>query len=269
MKQLVLKDKSLGEDLVVHVGSFMQEHRALNHYGYITVNLMKEYQDLPSHYCIPIKDFNVPDNIQEFEEGLVNILRHSVNGDKVFFGCFGGVGRTGIVLACLSKVTGISTNLVYHTRTMLPHALETAEQIEFVKAFDATNVRRKLEELIIHKYISKAKENSELNKLLVKKIKSYGDKSDLSGIVHHIIKTHNTGLLTGLINLDIIKKTPIYDSNKSVADIAHEEKSKPSIKAAKLLKIPRTIKTGFELKSFFLLISKINEKRKKVEIKNV
>lgn len=265
MRQLILKDKGLGEDLVVHVGSFMNEHTVLNRLGYTTFNLMQEFEHLPSTYCIPIRDYHIPEDMQEFEEGLFNILRHSVQGDKVFFGCFGGVGRTGIVLACLNKICGVDTNLIYHTRAMLPHALETEAQIEFVKNYNAGNIKLRLEELVINKSI----EQSQANKQIIKKIKLYGQKKDISGIIRTIVRVHNTALLTQLVEQGIVQKGAVYDNGKTVADIAFEEKSKPSIRTAKSLQIPRSGIKGFELRNFFLLMSKINEKRKKVDIRNV
>lgn len=266
MKQLILKNKLLGEELTVYVGSFMRSHEVLNANGFFTVNLMQEYQHLQSNLNIPIMDFNVPRDIAQFNDGLLTIVEHCLKDERVFFGCFGGVGRTGIVLACLNKIFGVDTNLVYHTRQQLPHALETDEQIEFIKSFKVNDLRKKVEQLSLSEWIKKSVIDTTLNPLVVKKIKSYSEKNDITGFLIQIVKTDNYPLASLLVQNGIVKKQFLYDG-KSFLDLAYEHKNKAMVKALKSLGVPSSNIEGPHLKNFFFLLSRLNEKNKKVDIK--
>lgn len=266
MKQLILKNKLLGEDLTVYVGSFMRSHEVLNANGFFTVNLMQEYQHLQSNLNIPIVDFNVPQDIAQFNEGLLTIVEHCLQDERVFFGCFGGVGRTGIVLACLNKIFGVDTNLVYHTRQQLPHALETDEQVEFVKNFKVNDLRKKVEQLFLNEWIKKSVIDTTLNALVVKKIKSYSEKHDITATLMQIVKTNNCALASLLVQNGVVKKQFVY-GEKSFLDLAYENKNKAMVKALKALGVPSSKVEEPQFKNFFFLLSKLNEKNKKVDIK--
>jgi hypothetical protein len=50
---------------------------------------------------LPIEDGMVPETIERFRQQLEPLAEELVNGAVLYVHCFGGVGRTGIVCACL------------------------------------------------------------------------------------------------------------------------------------------------------------------------
>jgi hypothetical protein len=83
---------------------------------------------------IPTKDFNTPP-MQELYKGLDKAVALILAGEPVYVGCMGGIGRTGLFLAILAKTFGVKNPIQYVRRHYFAHAVETAEQIKFVKAF--------------------------------------------------------------------------------------------------------------------------------------
>jgi hypothetical protein len=102
--------------------------------GLFRVNLMAERGDLPSDLWLPIGDYQppspaqVPTMIALFEDILSR-------PNDTYAGCFGGVGRTGTILASFLAYLG-SEDPVLQTRWGLGYrAVETAEQQDFVAHF--------------------------------------------------------------------------------------------------------------------------------------
>ncbi|MFC4636885.1 cyclin-dependent kinase inhibitor 3 family protein [Deinococcus hohokamensis] len=85
----------------------------------------------------PIPDGRAPVDSAGFGAYLEGLLEHLLNGQVVVVHCRGGLGRAGLVAACLLVQMGLdpdaSIRLVRHTRS--PHAIETAEQEAFVQHF--------------------------------------------------------------------------------------------------------------------------------------
>ena len=112
------------------------------------VRLVVSLENMPSSFrkqCMekgmewvsfPIKDFDAPDNKTSFAAFIDAIILAVRQGKPVCVHCRAGIGRTGLVLACvLGKYLGIDSDkaiaAVRSTRT----ALETEEQVAFVKDF--------------------------------------------------------------------------------------------------------------------------------------
>lgn len=88
-------------------------------------------------FHLEVRDSDVPD--QRFEDkwpqvrpALVDILRR---GGGVVVHCRGGLGRTGLVVACLLVELGMrSEEAIAQVRAVRPGAIETWEQEEYVRA---------------------------------------------------------------------------------------------------------------------------------------
>lgn len=140
-----LNSDILNQELNFKFGSYIYNYEKLIRTDYFLVNLIAEYQDLISDLNIPIEDYKIPENINAFNEGLIEIINASINNKVVFFGCFGGIGRTGIVLACLNKIfNNVGEDLIIKTREYLPHALETNQQMDFVNNYDVSVIQNYL-----------------------------------------------------------------------------------------------------------------------------
>ena len=99
---------------------------------------------------IPTADFDGP-QVSDLREGVVRALMAMINGEKVYAGCMGGIGRTGLFLAALAKVqieyrkakhrSGRGEDPVLYVRKhFIPHAVETNQQKEFIADFDVADI---------------------------------------------------------------------------------------------------------------------------------
>ena len=81
---------------------------------------------------LPIHDFSVPspDQQDEVELALRETLEALLDGKKVYVGCMGGWGRTGLFLALLAKVCGVEEPVTYVRENYSSRAVETAEQYQ-------------------------------------------------------------------------------------------------------------------------------------------
>jgi len=71
-------------------------------------------------------------------------LRAGLAGEKIYIGCMGGWGRTGLFMALLAKATGISDPVAFIREYYTPHAVETKEQQDYVANFDVSPIQREL-----------------------------------------------------------------------------------------------------------------------------
>lgn len=95
-------------------------------------------------YHFPIRDFGVP-SPAEYQTLLAKLILTADDGHVVYVGCFGGIGRTGMVLAGLARVLRRRSgedSINWTRRTYLGHAVETRAQENLVKEFDVAAVRR-------------------------------------------------------------------------------------------------------------------------------
>ena len=107
--------------------------------------------DKPCNVNIPTRDFDVPNEAQLIT-GLIQTVAALVKGKKVYVGCMGGVGRTGLFLAALvtannraknTSYTNTATNCInYVRRHYNPHAVETKQQEDYLIWFDTVPVTK-------------------------------------------------------------------------------------------------------------------------------
>jgi protein-tyrosine phosphatase len=95
-----------------------------------------------SHQRIPIRDYSVPSS--DTMSKILNTIDKAINNRNcVYVHCWGGVGRTGMVVGCYLVRHGISNeqaiervNQLYRTRPAnfhQPRSPETDEQVEFIR----------------------------------------------------------------------------------------------------------------------------------------
>ena len=84
------------------------ERFGITHY----IDLTEEGEHLPyanmlesdvQHIRFPIKDMSAPHNIESVKEltSRINEILHERDGNKIYIHCWGGVGRTGMIVGCL------------------------------------------------------------------------------------------------------------------------------------------------------------------------
>lgn len=93
--------------------------------------------NLPCVVDCPTEDFDVPDTV-DFSDALTKTLMLIMSGAPVYVGCMGGIGRTGLMMAALTKVQfalrndRVSLPISCVRTTFHPHAVETQHQKEFI-----------------------------------------------------------------------------------------------------------------------------------------
>jgi hypothetical protein len=113
---------------------------------------MAEEIDIPHDVSVPTRDFCVPE-MGDMRRGVMLALMAMVQGEDVYAGCMGGIGRTGLFLGVLAKVQidyrkykhrpGRGVDPVDYVReNFIPHAIETDEQQKFVREFDTDDIVR-------------------------------------------------------------------------------------------------------------------------------
>lgn len=112
---------------------------------------MAEEIEHPSDFRVDTKDFSTPD-MNDMQVGILFGIKALSDGKDVYAGCMGGIGRTGLYMACMAKVmadfaTARGENLpvpadpVKYVRAhYIPHAVETTKQMDFVRNFDTSDM---------------------------------------------------------------------------------------------------------------------------------
>lgn len=107
--------------------------------------------DHPHEISIPTEDFSIPDH-KDMEIGIIDALGHMMQGNDIYVGCMGGIGRTGLFMGCLAKVmkdcdaVGIRSEarvddpVKWVRQHYIPHAIETRDQQDFVRTFDTSMI---------------------------------------------------------------------------------------------------------------------------------
>jgi len=95
---------------------------------------------------LPIPDFKVPTRAQleDVEYVIRRALTAAIEGKRVWAGCMGGWGRTGMFLALLAKVADYEDPVGYVRRVYSKKACETKDQCRYVYEFEPTRLRRRL-----------------------------------------------------------------------------------------------------------------------------
>ena len=85
---------------------------------------------------LPSRDFGVPDPV-ELHRMVDDVLQLVQSGENIAVHCLGGIGRTGLFLACLAKrVFGMDgEQAITWLRGYVPGAVETGEQRRMVNEF--------------------------------------------------------------------------------------------------------------------------------------
>ena len=104
---------------------------------------MAEEINLPCDFDVPTRDFDVP-SMPVLLEGLEYAMVASFMGDRVYVGCMGGIGRTGLFMAAMAKVCGVRNPVEYVREHYKPHAVETADQKRYIKSLPVWKLRFKL-----------------------------------------------------------------------------------------------------------------------------
>lgn len=100
--------------------------------------------DHDHHISIPTADYSVPTQ-KAMQHGIALALYAIEQGNDLYVGCMGGIGRTGLFMGCMLKLVND-----YYQRETDPvlmvrkgykaHAIETPEQMYFVRNFDTTEL---------------------------------------------------------------------------------------------------------------------------------
>lgn len=140
--------------------------------------------DHPHNISIPTQDFSVPEP-DIMLEGMIKAIRAMREGNDLYVGCMGGVGRTGLFMAILVKACLVNAGEygdpiapILHVRSYYnPHAVETVGQREYVQNFDVTPLLRYIsgEYLVVYKeYVPSTPEViSEMNYGIYDRIKIF------------------------------------------------------------------------------------------------
>src|ERR1035437_9153001 len=88
----------------------------------------------PCDVDIPTHDFQVP-SYADLDKGVRASLLPIARGKKVYFGCMGGIGRSGLFAAALSKSLGIPEPVKYVRANFKSHAVETKQQMDFIDKY--------------------------------------------------------------------------------------------------------------------------------------
>lgn len=107
---------------------------------------VKMAKEIAHHHdiSIPTDDFSVPSGV-DMENGMHKAILAIHEGNDLYAGCWGGIGRTGLFMGCMLKVQKDYYHLSYDPVKMVRekykgHAIETEEQMAFVRNFDTTRL---------------------------------------------------------------------------------------------------------------------------------
>lgn len=102
----------------------------------------------PHDFRVDTQDYSVPSQ-EAMQKGIMYGLGALARGSDVYVGCMGGIGRTGLYMACMTKVMQsyhfqlqgaiAPTSPIDFVRSKYHnHAVETEEQQDFVQSFTTT-----------------------------------------------------------------------------------------------------------------------------------
>lgn len=118
-----------GSYFTVYGGQYVK--RPKNMFG---VKMAVEIRE-PFDVEVPVVDFRVP-TVRQMQEGLFLTTKAVLARKQVYIGCMGGIGRTGLMMAALAKAFGVQDPLVYTRQQYYSHAVETFQQVDFIRDLD-------------------------------------------------------------------------------------------------------------------------------------
>lgn len=124
-----------GDELIIYGGPYANKPLSM-----VGVCVAMELHNLPAAVKVPIRDFKTPSQ-EEAYTAVAQTLMLALGGASVYVGCMGGRGRTGLLLALVTKtvfeLNGTDDDPVQFVRDYYnPHAVETDAQEAFVEDFD-------------------------------------------------------------------------------------------------------------------------------------
>lgn len=100
---------------------------------------------------LEVQDYHTPDDSNLVSLAVLKAYRHALNGEMVFVHCMGGLGRTGLFLAIMAKVSGVSDPIGFVRREYNGHAVETREQMKYVHEFKVDVIRERILQMVRRK----------------------------------------------------------------------------------------------------------------------
>ena len=118
---------------------------------------MAEEIEMTCDIDIPIEDYGVPED-DTMTIGVVKAIVAMANGNDLYAGCMGGIGRTGLFMGCMAKVMLDYTKskedpVSFVRKQYMRHTIETAEQLDYVREFDTTKALAAVNMLQVPKYL--------------------------------------------------------------------------------------------------------------------
>jgi len=129
--KLLLREK---RGLVVLAGGpYLEYADAARHAGDRLVCMAEELEgQRPVDVWVPTRDFSTPD-VRALDRGVRTVVFRSLAfGTRHFVGCRGGIGRTGLFMACVAKAVGVREPVAVVREQYDERAVETARQAKFV-----------------------------------------------------------------------------------------------------------------------------------------
>lgn len=85
---------------------------------------------------LPISDYETPE-MADAERAIEEVLDLARDGKNIVIHCSAGIGRTGMIVACMAKAVFALTGeeAISWTRCRIPRSIETKVQEYFVKIF--------------------------------------------------------------------------------------------------------------------------------------
>lgn len=109
--------------------------------GFYGVNLQAEIAPPEFAVRLPIQDFSTPRYPEDVLKTIRMMIEAAFQGEPIWLGCMGGMGRTGLMMSILVKALGIENPVEYVRSNYYEHAVETKPQYDYVMKFDVSSVQ--------------------------------------------------------------------------------------------------------------------------------